>query len=206
MIWKHRLTGAPKNEDIESEELKIITTKDLNPSPQGNKIYYYEDITRIGILNLNRQIDDLTKTLKCVQIQYDLPKPPIIELHISSEGGDVFSAFSAVDKIATNSIPIYVYCEGIVASAATLVSCSGHKRFITKNSCMLIHQVRSTFWGNYMQFQDEATNLSLLMDLIVKIYLQYTGLTEKELKDLLKHDLYLNAEQCVEKGLVDKVL
>jgi ATP-dependent protease ClpP protease subunit len=193
--------------EVPAIEIERTVEKDISISPvSGNKIYFYSDVTRESIYMLNRQIDELTKQLKLVQFNYNLSHPPVIELCISSEGGDVFPALSTVDKILGNPIPIYTYCEGIVASAATLISVVGKKRFITKNSSMLIHQCSSGLWGNYQQFNDEVKNLDLIMGLIKKIYLKHTKFKEKELIDVLSHDLCLDSVQCLERGLVDSIV
>lgn len=172
----------------------------------GNKLYFYSDVTRDSIYVLNRQIDELTKQLKIVQIQFDLPSPPPIELHISSEGGEIFSSLSTVDKIINNSIPISTHCEGIVASAATLISVVGSKRTISKNSCMLIHQVSGGLWGNYQEFKDELQNLDLIMKILKGIYTKHSKIAEDELIELLKHDLILSPEDCLKFGLVDSII
>ena len=44
------------------------------------------------------------------------------------------------------------------------------------------------------------------MDRIKSIYLARTKLTEDKVEELLKHDLWLNAETCLEYGLVDKII
>ena len=144
--------------------------------------------------------------MKIVQLTYNMPNPPCIEIHICSDGGDIFAGMAAVDKIINNSIPVDTYCEGIVASAATFLSVVGHKRYITKSSCMLIHQVSSGLWGNYKEFKDEIKNLDLLMGLIKGVYVKTTKFDDKALDDLLSHDLCLSAEQCLQHGLVDKII
>jgi ATP-dependent protease ClpP protease subunit len=172
----------------------------------GNRLYFYSDVTRDSIFSLNRQIDELTKHLKFIQFSYNLPEPAPIELHISSEGGEVFPALSTVDKILSNSVPIYTHCEGIVASAATLMSVVGKKRTISKNCCMLIHQVSSGMWGNYQQLKDEMQNLDLTMKIIKNIYFKHTNFKESDLEDMLKKDLCLEPNDCLKLGLVDLIV
>lgn len=198
------------NDEQGGEDTKIFTIEKsfdtFLPSQNSNKIYFYSDVSKESILSLFRQIDDVTKQLKICQFSYNLPKPPVIELHIHSDGGDVFAGLSAIDKIIDNPIPIETYCEGIVASAATFLSLAGSKRYITKNSFMLIHQIRSGMWGNYSQFKDEVENLDLLMTLIKNVYSKTTTINKTELSNLLTHDLILDAQHCVDYGLVDKII
>lgn len=172
----------------------------------GNQLYFYSDVTRDSIYALNRQIDELTKHLKFVQFCYNLSEPPPIELQISSEGGEVFSALSTVDKILNNSIPIHTHCEGIVASAATLISVVGKKRTISKNACMLVHQVSGGLWGNYQEFKDEMQNLDLIMKIIKNIYFGHTKFSTSDLEEMMKHDLCLEPADCLKLGLVDNIV
>jgi ATP-dependent Clp protease, protease subunit len=205
--WMTRRNNEDHSPDIEEAPRRILTLEKISDqSPQCNKIYFYDDVTKESVLNLHRQIDDLNKQMKMIQFGFGLKQPPRIEIHICSDGGDIHAAMSAVDKIADNPVPIDTYCEGIVASAATLLSAVGHKRYITKSSTMLIHQLSSGLWGNYKQFQDEIKNLDLYMDIIKGVYFNKTKFAEKELNELLSHDLCLNSEKCLEIGLVDEIL
>ncbi len=71
---------------------------------------------------------------------------------------------------------------------------------------MLIHQVRSGLWGSFAEFQDEIQNLELIMRYIKQIYLEHTNIPESDLVEILKHDTYLNAEECIKYGLVDEIV
>ena len=202
--WKYRNDEAGEGEEV--TKIISIEKQTTEASPQGNRIYFYSEVTRDSILTLNRQIDELSKQMKIIQFTYNLPEPPHIEIHMCSEGGDIFAAMSTVDKIIDNPVPVDTYCEGIVASAGTLLSSVGHTRYITKSSCMLVHQVSSGLWGNYMQFKDEIKNLELIMNLIKGVYMKRTKFDNTELEELLSHDLYLGSDKCLEYGLVDKIL
>ena len=48
-------------------------------------------------------------------------------------------------------------------------------------------------------------NLDVLMKTIKDIYRKYTKMTNKQIDNLLKHDLYFDARACVEVGLVDDI-
>lgn len=205
-LWKTRNESGDGDDGDDVPKIISIEKTQTDSGPQGNRIYFYSDIQRDSILSLNRQIDELTKQLKCTQFNFNLPTPPRIELHICSDGGEIWAAMSSVDKIMDNPIPVDTYCEGVVASAATLLSVAGSQRYITKSSCMLVHQVSSGLWGNYAEFQDEIKNLTLIMNLIKGVYLKKTKFSEAELDPLLSHDLYLNAEDCLKHGLVDRIL
>lgn len=206
MNAKQRFTIIADDGSDDGSGMPSKESKDLSLNLNSNQVYFYDDVTKQSIFNLNRNLDLVSKNLLMVTLSYNLMEAPPIELYISSDGGEVFSAFSAVDRIKNSRVAIHSYVEGIAASAATLLSVVAHKRFIRKNSFMLIHQVSGGLWGNFAQFKDEMYNLELLMKFIKTIYLTHTKFTEEELDNLLNHDIYLSAEQCLEKGLVDEII
>jgi ATP-dependent Clp protease protease subunit len=181
-------------------------SKDSSLNLNSNQIYFYDDVTKQSVFNLNRNLDITSKNLLMFGINYNLTTLPPIELYISSDGGDVFSAFSAVDRIKNSKVPVHSYVEGLAASAATLLSVTAHKRFIRSNSFMMIHQLSSSVWGNFQQIREETNNLELLMKYIKNIYMTHAKFDELELDNLLKQDLYLDAKQCLKFGLVDEII
>ena len=192
------------DDDIDSDSLK--PTKDSSISIGSNQIFFYDDVTRQSVYNLSRQLDATSKALQILKINFNLPTPPPIELYINSDGGEVLSAFSVVDRIKSSPLPVHSYCEGMVASAATLLSVCCHKRYIRKNGFMLIHQLSSGLWGPFEDLKEEVANMELLMKYIKSIYLQHTKISENDLIEILKHDTYLSSEECLKFGLVDEIL
>ena len=172
-----------------------------------NKIYFYAPVTESTILELNQALRSLDVEMRCLEVRFGLTHPIPIELHIHSDGGNLFSGFAAADTINSLRTPVHTYVEGAAASAATLMSVCGKKRYITRSSLMLIHQLSALMIeGTHEQFRDEFTNQERLMLKIKDIYRAHTRLDEETLEDLLKHDLWLDANRCLELGLVDEVL
>ena len=208
MIWSKPARKKIRTvTDTDGDEPATIS---ISASPQtltqANRIYFYSEIDNDSVLELNKQIDEAAKQMKIVQFTLDLPEPPPIRLHINSKGGELPASFCAADKIRTCSVPIYTYCEGEVASGATLISVSGKKRFMTKNSFFLIHQLSSDFWGKYAEFKDEFENLTMLMNSIKALYSECTKIPDEELNNILKRDLYLTPEQCLQWKMVDEII
>ena len=132
-------------------------------------------------------------------------KPQDIKLFITSYGGSVHQVFGAIDTIKSMKVPVHTICKGIVASAGTLLSINGAKRFITPNTYMLIHELRSGSWGKYQKLKDNFENCTSLMEHIKKLYIEKTKLTKDDLDNCLHKDMMWNASVCIEKGLVDEI-
>lgn len=203
--YKNQRSPLANGEEYEEE---IIITKPPRGQNQvnGNDIYFYSDVTLGTVFNLNKAISDLEKQMLITQINLGLSKPPHINLYINSDGGEIFSAFTTVERIKSCKVPIRTYVEGIAASAATLISICGNKRYIGKTGVMLVHQLRSWCGGTHENFKDEAKNLEMLAENIQSIYLAHTKFTKTDLDEILKHDIYLSSEECLKYGLVDSIL
>ena len=186
--------------DVSQDKQKFVSVID------NNELYFYNDVNTESALVVNKTLSDLARQLLIAKITFDLQETPHIKLHINSDGGEVFGALSIVDRIQASKVPIHSYAEGLVASASTLISVSCHKRYIRKNTILLIHQVRSWFEGTYEDFNDEKQNMDLIMKVVKGIYLKHTKFTEDELNTLLKRDLYLNAEDAIKYGLADEII
>lgn len=171
-----------------------------------NEFYFYSDVGIESIYALNKFLADTEKTCLYQQIMLELPKAPPIKVYINSDGGEIFASLTAVDRITASKAPVHTYVEGLVASAATLISISGKKRYIRENACMMIHQLRSWCGGTHENLKDEAKNLELLATQLKNIYIKHTKLSAADLDELLKHDIYLSAEECLKYGLVDKII
>jgi ATP-dependent protease ClpP protease subunit len=129
-----------------------------------------------------------------------------VRLTIHSTGGLVYAALFAVDIIKSLKIPVHTVVCGYCASAATLLFLSGSQRFITKNSTMMIHEIRSGCWGKKTYLDDQYENYNKLSAQLIQYYKDNTKLTEDDLIDILKRDINWTPEECLEKGLVDEIV
>lgn len=169
-----------------------------------NHIYFYCEVDRSNIYELSQLIREAEEENMLTSFKLKIDKIPIY-LHISSYGGTIFDAFTLIDIIKSCKSPVYSIIEGASASAATIISVVAEKRFITPNAYMLIHQLSSGFWGKMAEIEDDFANLKQLMEKIKDIYKAHTKIPKKELNELLKHDLWLNADKCIKYGLVDEI-
>lgn len=170
-----------------------------------NRIYFYSGVTRPKILKLNKGIYNLNVSMLSKTAPLDYSPPPIM-LHINSYGGSVFAGLSAVDYIINSKIPVHTVIDGCAASAATLMSCVAEKRYMHRHACMLVHQLSGMMWGKFQEMQDDMQNSEMLMEKIKDIYRKYTKIPKKELDNILKHDIWWEAEKCLEYGLVDELI
>jgi ATP-dependent Clp endopeptidase proteolytic subunit ClpP len=170
----------------------------------NNHIYFYSEVNRDSIYDLIMLIKEAEEESILTSLKLKIDEIPIY-IHINSLGGSIFNCFAGIDIIQLCKVPVHTIIEGGSASAGTLLSVVGKKRYMTKNAYMLIHQLSSGFWGKMGEIEDEFKNLEDLMKRIKDIYKEHTTIPKKELNDLLKHDLWLDSDKCLKYGLVDEI-
>ena len=193
-------------------EKKPPTKKDAQSTPPDkhiavheNKIYYYAGVNRESASELNKKIGELESKSLTLSNSLGILAPPI-KLLINSGGGSITAGISSMDTILRTQVPVHTYVDGFSASAATFLTVVGEKRYMSRNSYMLVHQLSSNFWGKYSEFEDEKQNLDLMMKTIKDVYKKYTKLPMKKLDEILKHDLMWDANTCLKYGLVDEIV
>lgn len=207
------------NEEIDMEELMapfknvfknklsdVLGKEDHDEMGKKNHIYFDESVTKKSCRKLTKKIEELNIKLGKLYCDYDMNERPKIYLHINSYGGDAFQCFSVIDTIRRSKFPIVSIIDGASASAATLISVSCHKRWMSRNAYMLIHQIRGGCWGTMVEMEDEFENTKEVQRHICEIYRKNTNMRGRELDDILKHDLWWRADQCLRRGLVDKII
>tara|TARA_Y100001970_G_scaffold292768_2_gene435731 strand:+ start:1601 stop:2371 length:771 start_codon:yes stop_codon:yes gene_type:complete len=193
------------NENIFNMDTPMIRVKD-------NEIFFYGPVTHSTTRELKHILLDVDTQLKQKNKGDEEESTEIvtddyykIHLHLQSMGGSLMDTWYIMDLLKNLDHPVYTYIDGYAASAATLISVMGEKRFISPHSFMLIHQLSSGSSGTFSEMDDSMQNNIKFMETIRKIYLTRTLLKEKELNEILKKDLWLDAETCKKYGLIDEI-
>ena len=202
-----------ESDDEEEEEASINLSKLLHGASHSNEscytlnnhIYFNDDITMSSVTNLNRSIRELQNELMVMGIKNGIEPPPI-KLHITTYGGLIYAAFSAIACIKSSKIPVHTIIDGYAASAGTLISVCGARRYINRHSSMMIHELSAGTWGRMSVMEEQMEDLKRMMVKLKEIYTSHSNLTNKQLDKILKKDSDWYAEECLEKGLVDEII
>ena len=188
---------------ISSSATETATTTTVRSA--NNNIYFYGAVSESSTLQLKTKLEELDLHLQTIAIHYKIDAPPI-HLHIQSYGGSLLHTFYIMDVIKLLKTPVYTYVDGFAASAATLMSVCGKRRFMTESSVMLVHQLSSGASGKFEEIKNEYSNLVEFMEIIKKTYLNYGNISSDNLDALLKQDLWLNSAKSLEYGFVDEII
>lgn len=202
--WKPKAEWVVSMEDAgEGNGDSALTVETI-----ANHIYFYSYVNQDRCLDLIKQIRKLDETLRNERITRNIPddhpKTPIW-LHIFSEGGEAFSGLAVSDFIKQVETPVYSIVEGRCASAATFISMVCARRYIQPSSYMLIHQYSTGVFGTHEELEDERVLGRMLIEQMADFYANRSKLDIDEVRELMKRNLWLNAEQSIEKGLADDI-
>ena len=136
-------------------------------------------------------------------------KPKPILIHISSYGGDVTAGMRLLSIFSISSLPIATIIDNYSCSAATFLSINSHYRLTTDYGFCLIHAYSVS--GLFIrEKQYEIKNMMQIFDSyfakVIEMYLERTKFEKTELLDILQHDLILDSNFCLKKGIVDRVI
>ena len=198
MITNKRRRNEDADEKYDMDKIEKYVTLD------NNTIYFYADVCRESILLLNMKIKEATEYIQKLSINTGCTGR--IFLHICSDGGSLHDGLAAMDTIKSNKVPITTIMEGAVCSAATLIALGGDTICIRPSAFVLIHQVSSSFWGKYEEFNDEKKTLDKLMNFLRKVYKENTNIPMKELDNMLKRDIYINSHDCIKWNIAHKIV
>lgn len=172
---------------------------------QGSDVYFHCEVCETTVLELIIKLKKLENELLHKYLDLGIRRRPEIRIFIRSDGGDIHSGLSAMDAIQNmDRVKVKTIADGICASAATFILLGGHRRYMTPNSYIMIHQLNMDgTWGKFEDFKDQLANLQQFMDRFRKIYLEETKIPSEKLEEILKRDVYMDSKKCLDWEIVD---
>tara|TARA_R110000824_G_scaffold216308_3_gene402967 strand:- start:1172 stop:1831 length:660 start_codon:yes stop_codon:yes gene_type:complete len=135
-----------------------------------------------------------------------------IELMICSPGGNASEMFAIYDnmRLVREKCDIETFGVGKVMSAGVLLLAAGTKgkRRIGKNCRVMIHSVIGGVHGGFHSVENEMDEIRWVQSQYIKMLAAETDMSQAQLKKMLqrKVNVYLSAEEAVEKGIADIVV
>ena len=170
-----------------------------------NKIFFYDDVTNESILELNKVLIEMDIKLQNTRNILGDCFDPTIHLRVKTDGGDLHAVLSTVDIMNNLKSKVFTYIDGSVASAGSMITLTGDRRYMGKHAIFLIHQLSSGMYGKYTELEDSMENCANMMKFLKAFYKENTKIPMKKLDELLKRDLYLSTDECLLYGIIDEV-
>lgn len=169
----------------------------------------YSRLLKDRIVFLSGEINDEVANLIVSELLYlNSLNNEDIYLYINSPGGSVTSGMAIYDTMNFIKCDVSTICVGMCASMAAFLLSSGAKgkRVCLKNGEVMIHQPLCGVQGQATEIKIHAERIIKLKEKLNKILASNTGKDIKKIERDTERDYYLDSEEALEYGLVDKVL
>lgn len=147
--------------------------------------------------------------VKCLMLlmKEDAGKP--IDVYINSPGGEVVSGMLILDALKGLKTEVNLHCAGMAASMAAILLSAGEKghRFVSPHAKIMIHEplIAGGVGGSASSIKRTAESILETKAMTVELLAKSTGRTKEEIEVAISYDNYMNAEECIEFGIADRV-
>lgn len=185
----------------------------IESSGRGERAYdIYSRLLKDRIIFLGGPVHDDMANLIVAQALFLANEDPKSDIHVyvNSPGGSVTAGLAIVDTLRFIAPDVCTYIVGQAASMGSVIACAGTKgkRFALRNSRNLMHQplIGGVLEGQATDLEIEAKEMIRLRDRIYGIYTEATGQKAERIIEDCDRNKWLDDEEMVEYGLIDRVL
>ena len=182
----------------------------LEKTINGEKVYdLYSKLLEDRIILLSGEINDNTSNIIVSELLYlDSISNEDISIYINSPGGSITSGMAIYDTMNYIKSDVSTICIGMAASMAAFLLSSGKKgkRYILPNAEVMIHQPIGGVSGQATEINIAANRIIKLKNKLNKILSKNTNKNIKEIEKDTERDYYMNSNEALEYGIIDKII
>ncbi len=173
----------------------------------------YSRLLEDRIIFVGEQIHaDMVNTI-VAQLLYLEKKDPDkdIIMYINTPGGEVYSGMAIYDTMQYIKCDVSTVCIGLAASMGSLILAGGAKgkRYALPHGKIMIHQPLISgggITGQATDIQIEAEEMMKVKAMLTGIMAKHTGKTVKKAGDDMERNKWMDSEEALAYGLIDKVI
>jgi ATP-dependent protease ClpP protease subunit len=130
---------------------------------------------------------------------------PVIDVYISSPGGEVFEGLALYSALRAHRAKIMVRIDSLAASIASVIAMAGDRVTISPGAQVMIHDANTVVCGDPAELRKTADFLDAQSDNIAAIYQERAGGTVKQWRARMIEETWYFADEAVAAGLADEV-
>ena len=183
----------------------------IEKTSYGERAYdIYSRLLKDRIIFIGTGIDDHVANSIIAQLLFldNQDSEKDIKLYINSPGGSVSAGLAIYDTMQYIKSDVSTICVGLAASMASVLLAAGKKdkRFCLSNSEVMIHQVMGGMQGQASDIKIHAERILKVRDRLNQILVHHTGQPLKKIEEDSDRDYFLDPDEAVAYGIVDKVI
>ena len=185
----------------------------VESTSKGERSYdIYSRLLRDRVILLEGEVHDHMANLIVAQLLFleseDSDKD--IQLYINSPGGSVTAGMAIYDTIQFIKPTVSTIVMGQACSMGSLLAQAGTagKRFMLPNARHMIHQPSGGARGQATDMEIQVREILEMKRVLTNIYVKHNsrGKTFDELSRDMERDYFMNSQQALDYGLVDKIV
>ncbi|CAM3145581.1 ATP-dependent Clp endopeptidase proteolytic subunit ClpP [Sphingomonas antarctica] len=198
--------STPDHADIIGGLVPIV----IEQSSRGERSFdIYSRLLRERIVFIVGGVEDQMASLITAQLLFlesENPKKDIY-MYINSPGGVVTAGLAIHDTMQYVRPEVGTVCIGQAASMGSFLLAAGEpgKRVALTNSRIMIHQPSGGAQGMASDIEIQAKEILRMRHRLNTLYAKYTGKTIEEIERAMDRDNFLEADEALKFGLIDKV-
>lgn len=182
----------------------------IEQTSRGERSYdIYSRLLKDRIVFIGGEIEDNMANAIVAQLLFleaeDPDKP--VSIYINSPGGSITAGMAIYDTMKYIKCPVSTICIGMAASMGAFLLTAGDKgsRYALPNAEIMIHQPLGGARGQASDIKIQAERILKLRDKLNKIMAEATGQPLEVIERDTERDNFMEAEEAVAYGLIDKV-
>lgn len=183
----------------------------IEKTSMGERAYdIYSRLLKERIIFLGGPIDGDVANLIVAQFLFLASEDPKkdISFYINSPGGHVSAGLAILDTMNHIQPNVSTVCVGMAASMGAVLLSAGEKgkRFALPNAEIMIHQPSGGAEGMAADIEITAKQILKIRERLNKILAKNTGQKVEKIAADVDRDFFMDAEESLKYGIIDKVL
>jgi len=169
----------------------------------------FSRLLRERIVFITGEVEDHMASLIVAQLLFlesENPSKPI-SMYINSPGGVVTAGMAIHDTMQYIKPRVSTVCVGQAASMGSFLLAAGEPgmRIALPNARIMVHQPSGGARGMASDIEIQAKEILRIRARMNDLYVKYTGQSLTDIERALDRDTFLEAEEALKFGIVDKV-
>jgi ATP-dependent Clp protease protease subunit len=182
----------------------------VEQSSRGERSFdIYSRLLRERIIFVTGQIEDHMASVIVAQLLFLESENPSkdISMYINSPGGVVTAGLSIYDTMQYIKPKVSTVCIGQACSMGSFLLAAGEpgQRIALPNARIMIHQPSGGAQGMASDIEIQAREILRIRARMNSLYVKFTGKSLEEIEAAMDRDTFLEADEALKFGLIDKV-
>ena len=168
----------------------------------------FSRLLRERIVFITGEVEDHMASLIVAQLLFlESENSQDISMYINSPGGVVTAGMAIHDTMQYIKPKVRTVCVGQAASMGSFLLAAGEPgmRVALPNARIMVHQPSGGARGMASDIEIQAREILRLRKRMHELYAKYTGKPEEEIEKAMDRDTFLEADEAMAFGIVDKV-